>query len=67
MQLYQYAIWKDEKRDADDNVVEEATLLVEPKVMLAASEKHVGIVASRQIGEEHDKDLDRINVIIRPF
>lgn len=67
MKLFEYAVWKDEKRDKDDEVVEKASVLVEPTTVLAESDQHVGMIAARQIDESHMKDVDRINVVIRPF
>lgn len=67
MQLYEYVIWKDEKRDKDDEVVEAASVLLDRQMILASSEGNVATIAGRQIPEEHMKDLDRIQVVIRPF
>jgi hypothetical protein len=67
VKLFEYAVWKDEKRDKDDEVVEKAVVLVAPKTVLAESDQHVGMIAAREVDEEHMKDVDRINVVIRPF
>jgi hypothetical protein len=67
MQLFEYAVWKDEKRDKDGEVVEKAIVLTAPQIILAESEQHVGMLAARSLDEEHMKDLDRIQVVIRPF
>lgn len=67
MQLFEYAVWKDEKRDKDDEVVDKAVVLTEPVTVLAESEQHVGMLAARSLTDEDMKDVDRINVVIRPF
>ena len=67
MQLFEYAVYKDEKRDKDDEVVDEAVVLVEPKTVLAQDAQQVGMLASRAIDEVHMKDIDRIQVVVRPF
>ncbi len=67
MKLFEYAVWKDEKRDKDDQVVEEAAVLTKPTTILAESEQHVGMIAARGIKEDQMKDIDRIQVVIRPF
>ena len=67
MQLFEYAVWKDEKRDKDDEVVEQATVLTKPTVILAESESHVGMLAARSLKDADMKDIERINVVIRPF
>jgi hypothetical protein len=67
MQLFEYAIWKDRKVDKDGDEVEAALVLVSPTVVLADNDKQVGIKAARDIPEEHMGDLDRIQVVVRPF
>lgn len=67
MDLFQYAVIKDEKRDKDGEIVEEAQLLVEPTHVLAKSDREVGIQAAKAIPDEHMKDLDRVRVIVHPF
>ena len=67
MQLFEYAVWKDEKRDKDDEVVEKAVILTEPTVILAETEQHVGMLAARSLSEDDVKDIERIKVNIRPF
>ncbi len=67
--LYEYAVIKHEKLDADGEVVEKAVLLVEPTTVLAKNEKSVGLQATKQIPDEElsDDNVDRIEVVIRPF
>jgi hypothetical protein len=67
MKLFEYVVWKDEKRDKDDEVVDEAKVLVEPDTMLADNDKIVGMMAARLIPENELENLDRITVVIRPF
>lgn len=65
--LFEYAVIKAEKRDKDDEVIEEAVLLVPPTHVLAEDDAQVGITAARAIPEEHTADLGRIQVVVRPF
>lgn len=65
--LFEYAILLQEKLDADEEVVEEAKILVEPKWVLAESVEHVNIVAAREIPDEHVDKLDRVTLVVRPF
>jgi hypothetical protein len=65
--LFEYAILLQEKENDDGKVVEEATILVEPKWILSESVDHVNIIASREIPEEHLKELDRVTLVVRPF
>jgi hypothetical protein len=67
MQMFEYAVWKDEKRDKDDNVVDEAKVLVEITAVLARSDKEVAMRAARDIPEEEMAHIDRIQVLVRSF
>jgi hypothetical protein len=67
MKLFEYAVFKDEKLDKDGEVVDAAAVLVPPTVVLAKDEKLVGIRAAKAIGDEHMDDLDRIQIVVRPF
>jgi len=66
-QLYEYAIVLKEKRDRDDEVVEEAEVLVKPTTILARGDSQAQMIAARAIPEEHAAHLDRVVVAIRPF
>lgn len=65
--LFEYAVFKDEKLDKDGEVVEAAVVLVEPITVLAKDEKQVGIRAAKAIPETEMDNLDRIQVVVRPF
>jgi hypothetical protein len=67
VQLFEYAVFKDEKRDKDDQITEPAVVLVPPTTVLAENDKQVGIRAAKAIPDEHMDDLDRIQVVVRPF
>lgn len=67
MQLFEYAVFKDEKRDKDGELVDAASVIVEPVTVLATDEAQVGIKAAKAIPDEHMDDLDRIKVVLRPF
>lgn len=65
--LFEYAVFKDEKLDKDGEVVEAAVVLVEPTTVLAKDDKQVGIRAAKAIPETEMDNLDRIQVVVRPF
>lgn len=65
--LFEYAVFKDEKLDKDGEVVEAAVVLVAPITVLAKDEKQVGIRAAKAIPETEMDNLDRIQVVVRPF
>jgi hypothetical protein len=67
MQLFQYAVFKDEKLDKDGEVVDEAEVLVEPTTILGRSAEQVSLRAAMEIPAEHKADVDRIKVVVRPF
>jgi hypothetical protein len=67
MKLFEYAVFKDEKNDKDGNVVDDAEVLVMPTTTLAKTTDHVTIIASKAIKDEHMGDLDRIQIVVRPF
>lgn len=69
MLLYEYAVILNEKRDKDNEVTEEAQIVVAPTTILARDEKQAQLLAARAIPAEHttsDK-LDRLTVVVRPF
>lgn len=67
MQLYEYAVWKDEKLDKDGEVVDPGAVLTPPTAILAQNDAHVGMIAARSLSEDDMKDVERITVSIRPF
>jgi hypothetical protein len=67
MHLYEYAVFKDEKRDKDDVVVDPAKVLVEVTPVLAKSDKEVAMRAAKAIPDEEMENIDRIQVLVRPF
>jgi hypothetical protein len=66
-ELYEYAVIKSEKGDADGNVTDPAAVLVQPTSVLANDEEEVKTIAARQIPEGEMGNLDRIDILIRPF
>lgn len=67
MQAFTYMVFKDEKLDKDGEVIEEAVVLVPATTVLAKDETRVGMRAAMEIPSDHKDDLDRIQVLVRPF
>jgi len=69
MKLYEYAVVLDEKRDKDDEITEEAAVVVPVTAVLARDDAQAQLLAARSIPEEHLKKgkLDRLTVVVRPF
>ena len=69
MKLYEYAVVLDEKTDRDDEIVEEAAVVVPVTTVLARDDAQAQLLAARSIPEEFVKNgkLDRLTVVVRPF
>lgn len=66
-QLFQYAVISQPKQDANGNVTEEAKIVIEPKTVLATDQTQATLLAGREIPEEELENLDRLQVVVRPF
>lgn len=69
MRVFQYVIVFNPKPNEHKESTEKAKILVDVTTVVAANDKHAGIIASRAIPEEY---LDRIadgevEVVVRPF
>jgi hypothetical protein len=69
VKLYEYAVVLDEKRDKDDEITEEAQVVVPVQTILARDDAQAQLLAARSIPDEHVKNgrLDRLTVVVRPF
>lgn len=69
MQLFEYAVFKNEKLDKDGEVTDAAAIVVEPTTILARDQKQAELLAARAIPEDVASNgvLDRLVVAIRPF
>ena len=68
MQLYEYAVICDEKRDKEGDRLESAEIVVEPTTILAKDEDQVQMVAARAIPDEYmNGKMERLLVVVRPF
>lgn len=69
MKLYEYAVVLDEKRDRDDEIVEQAEIVVPVTVIMARDDDQAKMLAARSIPDEHvgNGKLDRLIVVVRPF
>jgi hypothetical protein len=67
--LYEYAVLLEEKRDKEDEVVDEAQLVVPITTVLARDDGQAQMLAARAIPEEYvgNGKLDRLVVVVRPF
>ncbi len=69
MKLYEYAVIIDEKRDKDDEITEEAVVVVPVTTVLARDDAQAQLLAARSIPEDQVRNgrLDRLTVVVRPF
>jgi len=69
VKLYEYAVVIDEKRDKDDEITEEASVVVPVTAVLARDDAQAQLLAARSIPDEYvtNGKLDRLTVVVRPF
>ena len=69
MKLYEYAVVLDEKRDKDDDITDEARVVVSVTAVLARDDAQAQLLAARAIPEDYvtNGQLDRLTVVVRPF
>jgi hypothetical protein len=69
MQIFEFAVLLNEKRDKDNEVAEEAEIVVPVTQVLARDEGQAQMLAARAIPDEmvSNGKLDRLMVVVRPF
>lgn len=67
LKLFEYAVILQPLQNKDGKIVEEGQILVGVKTVLAKDDTQVQLIASREIPEESMSDLDRLQVVVRPF
>lgn len=67
LKLFEYVILL-HPEDSEGNEIEKKTLVLkEVTRVLSKDEKQVGILAARDIPTAHLDNLDRIEILVRPF
>lgn len=64
MKLFEYALLLHPKEKDEKG---KTTILKSPSTILAKDEKQAGMMIAREIPQEHMDDLERIDIIVRPF
>lgn len=67
LKLFEYAVILQPLQDKNGKTVEEGQILVGVETVLAKDETQVQLLASRAIPEDQMNDLDRLQVVVRPF
>ena len=65
-QLYEYAILHHPRPVKDEKGVA-SSIIKQPTFVMAASDKEVGIKASREIPDSYLDKLEEVEICIRPF
>lgn len=67
LSLFMYAVLLHPKKKKDDDYEGETKILVEPDIILAKDERQAGIKVARKIPEDQLDNLDRIDILVKPF
>lgn len=67
LSLFEYAVLLHPDTDKDGKPVGKSTILKQPTQLLAKDAQQVGMLAAREIPNEHLEHLDRVEVVVRPF
>ncbi len=65
--LFQYAVLFHKVTKDKDGKITDTHMVIEPKYMLAASEKEVLFKVTREIPEEYIANPDDVEIIVRNF
>ena len=68
-QLFQYTVlYHEHKKDKDDvDVYVDSIIILDPKFVLANSEKELIFKATREVDEKYASDPDNVQILIRNF
>jgi len=68
LKLFEYAVvLHKEKEGGKQGEYESAEIVISPTLVLAKDDKEVAFKATRQIKDEHAKNPDNIEILIRNF
>ena len=67
LRLFEYVILLHPVEKKDGKEASKSLILQDIKRKLAKDEKEIGMLAAREIPEKHMDDLERIEIVVRPF
>ncbi len=67
LKLFEYAMLLHPEIDQEGKEKGKTEMLKSPSTALAKDDKQVGILAAREIPQEHLEHLERVEIIVRPF
>ena len=67
MKLFEYAVLLHPEKDKEQKDIGKTEVLRPVSTILAKDEKQVGMIAAREIPNEHMDHLERVEIIVRPF
>lgn len=65
--LFEFAVIKNAKYDADGEITDAAAVLTEPTTVLADNREQAEVLAARTIPDTEIGNLERISILVRPF
>jgi len=67
MKPYMFVIWIKPTKKSEDNGTGRAEVIYGPDVLIAQDDKQAQMLAAREIPEDFVKDINRVEVSVRPF
>jgi hypothetical protein len=70
MRVFEYLVYLDEVRDANDKITDPAEMIVDRTLILAKDTTQATTIASREIDQaviDDQEKFDRLVVVVRPF
>ena len=67
LKLFEYAVILQPRFNADDELVEDGMIVVDPTTVLAEDQSRATLLAGRAIPEDYIGKLDRLDIAVRPF
>lgn len=67
LKLFEYAVLLHPETDKEGKESGKTTILKDLSRVLAKDDKQVGVIAAREIPNEHIDHLDRVEIVVRPF
>lgn len=67
LKLFEYAVLLHPKKNKKDEDEGDTVMIADRKVILAKDDKMVAMRATREIDAKYENDLDRCEIIVRPF
>ena len=67
LKLFEYVVLVHPEIDKDGKDIGKTSIVKDPFRVLAKDEQQVGMLAAREVPQEHIEHLERVEIIVRPF